>query len=236
MNVLLVDDEKAFLVSLKKYVLKICGEKNIDINIAATADPYCVLENEQYKHYDVILIDIDMPAVSGIEITQKINSLKGASTKPYIIFVTNRDGLVFEALKTQPYSFVRKSHLGDLTPCLESIYSRLSREDPIYIKSGSRTDRLEINEIIYIEKEKNYIIFHTQRGEYKERSSIDRIAGDLTENNFLRPHIGYLVNIRFIDELLPDSIRLINGIVIPVTKKYRKEIKQRFYEWVVKMR
>ena len=236
MNVLLVDDEKAFLVSLKKYVLKTCGEKNIDINITATADPYCVLENEQYKHYDVILIDIDMPAVSGIEITQKINSLKGMSTKPFIIFVTNRDGLVFEALRTQPYSFVRKSHLGDLTPCLESIYSKLSREDSIYIKSGSRTDRLEIKEVIYIEKEKNYIIFHTQRGEYKERSTIDARAVNLMNRNFLRPHIGYLVNVRFIDELLPDSIRLINGIVIPVTKKYRKEIKQRFYEWVVKIR
>ena len=177
-----------------------------------------------------------MPAVSGIEITQKINSLKGMSTKPFIIFVTNRDGLVFEALRTQPYSFVRKSHLGDLTPCLESIYSKLSREDSIYIKSGSRTDRLEIKEVIYIEKEKNYIIFHTQRGEYKERSTIDARAVNLMNRNFLRPHIGYLVNVRFIDELLPDSIRLINGIVIPVTKKYRKEIKQRFYEWMVKIR
>lgn len=236
MNVLLVDDEKAFLVTLKKSILKICSEKDIDINITTTTDPYSVLENEHYKHYDAILLDIDMPNISGIDITEKINSLKGISSKPYIIFVTNRDGLVFDALRTQPYSFVRKSHLVDLTPCLESIYSKLSREDSIYIKSGSRTDRLEIKEVIYIEKEKNYIIFHTQRGEYKERSTIDARAVALTKNNFLRPHIGYLVNVRFIDELLPDSIRLINGIVIPVTKKYRKEIKQRFYEWVVKIR
>ena len=236
MNVLLVDDEKAFLVTLKKTILNICSEKDIDINITTTTDPYSVLENEHYKHYDAILLDIDMPNISGIDITQKINSLKGTSSKPYIIFVTNRDGLVFDALRTQPYSFVRKSHLGDLKHCLTSIYSKISFEESIYIKSGSRTDRLEIKEVIYIEKEKNYIIFHTQRGEYKERSTIDRIAVALTKNNFLRPHIGYLVNVRFIDELLPDSIRLINGIVIPVTKKYRKEIKQRFYEWVVKIR
>ena len=236
MNVLLVDDEKAFLVTLKKSILKICSEKDIDINITTTTDPYSVLENEHYKHYDAILLDIDMPNISGIDITKKINSLKGTSSKPYIIFVTNRDGLVFDALRTQPYSFVRKSHLRDLKPCLGSIYSKISLENSIYIKSGNKTDRLEIKEIIYIEKEKNYIIFHTLRGEYKERSTIDRIAVALTKNNFLRPHIGYLVNVRFIDELLPDSIRLINGIVIPVTKKYRKEIKQRFYEWVVKIR
>ncbi len=236
MNVLLVDDEKAFLVTLKNSILKICSEKDIDINITTTTDPYSVLENEHYKHYDAILLDIDMPNISGIDITKKINSLKGTSSKPYIIFVTNRDGLVFDALRTQPYSFVRKSHLRDLKPCLGSIYSKISLENSIYIKSGNKTDRLEIKEIIYIEKEKNYIIFHTQRGEYKERSTIDARAVNLMNRNFLRPHIGYLVNVRFIDELLPDSIRLINGIVIPVTKKYRKEVKQQFYEWVVKMR
>ena len=236
MNVLLVDDEKAFLVTLKNSILKICSEKDIDINITTTTDPYSVLENEHYKHYDAILLDIDMSNISGIDITKKINSLKGTSSKPYIIFVTNRDGLVFDALRTQPYSFVRKSHLRDLKPCLGSIYSKISLENSIYIKSGNKTDRLEIKEIIYIEKEKNYIIFHTQRGEYKERSTIDARAVNLMNRIFLRPHIGYLVNVRFIDELLPDSIRLINGIVIPVTKKYRKEIKQRFYEWVVKMR
>ena len=236
MNVLLVDDEKAFLVTLKKSILKICSEKDIDINITTTTDPYSVLENEHYKHCDAILLDIDMPNISGIDITEKINFLKGASSKPYIIFVTNRDGLVFDALRTQPYSFVRKSHLRDLKPCLGSIYSKISLENSIYIKSGNKTDRLEIKEIIYIEKEKNYIIFHTQRGEYKERSTIDARAVNLMNHNFLRPHIGYLVNVRFIDELLPDSIRLINGIVIPVTKKYRKEVKQQFYEWVVKIR
>ena len=155
MNVLLVDDEKAFLVTLKNSILKICSEKDIDINITTITDPYSVLENEHYKHYDAILLDIDMPNISGIDITEKNNSLKGTSSKPYILFVTNRDGLVFDALRTQPYSFVRKSHLRDLKPCLGSIYSKISLENSIYIKSGNKTDRLEIKEIIYIEKEKN---------------------------------------------------------------------------------
>lgn len=236
MNVLLVDDEKTFLTLLKKKIFDFCRKHDISVNVTTTTDPYLLLEDERHKHTDIILLDIDMPNISGIEIASRINSMKGTSDRPYIIFVTNRDGLVFEALKKQPYSFVRKSHLDDIKACLLNIYTKLSREESIHIKSGRTIDRIAVKEIVYVEKEKNYIIFHTERGKYRERTTIDEKAVELLPKGFLRPHIGYLVNVKYIDELLPQSLQMTNGVQIPLSKKYRKEVKQSFYEWMVKIK
>ena len=45
MRILLVDDEKAFLVSMKKEILRLCAEKDYDVNVSMTDDPYSLLED-----------------------------------------------------------------------------------------------------------------------------------------------------------------------------------------------
>ena len=236
LRIAIVDDEKSFLASLKKRILAICDRNDYLVSISTTTDPYSVLENELYKHNDIIFLDIEMPYLSGLDIASEINKQKGNSDLPYIIFITNRDGLVFTALKEQPYSFIRKSHIEDIEACIFRIFEKMKNDDFIYIKSGRTTDRVSLKEIRYIEKEKNYIIFHTENTQYRERNTIEERAIQLLSKGFVRPHIGYLINVRYIDEIMPQTVRLIDGTLIPLSKKYRKEVKQKFYEWVVKIR
>ena len=236
MNVLIIDDEHAVLNLLKETVVQICEKENIPINVRVEDDPVSVITDEKYKHSDVILLDIDMPDMSGIETASKINELKGKADKPYIIFVSNRDDLVFDALKEQPYSFVRKSHLEDLAACILKIQEKISVADVYSIKTGRGIDNLYINDIIYLEKKNNYVLFHTEAGVYKERTTIEAKYSDLSQYGFLRPQIGYLVNVRYIERIMKSTIILSTGEDIPLSKKYSKSIKQDFFEWMVNRR
>lgn len=236
MNVLIIDDEHAVLNLLKETVIQVCKKENIPIKVKVEDDPVSVIADEKYKHSDVILLDIDMPDVSGLEIASKINVRKGKSDKPYVIFVTNKDELVFDALKEQPYSFVRKSHLEDLTVCLRKIQEKISLADVYSIKTGRGIDNLYINDIIYLEKKNNYVLFHTEIGVYKERTNIESKLFDLSQYGFLRPQIGYLVNVRYIEKITKSTIILSTGEDIPLSKKYSKVIKQDFFEWMVNRR
>ena len=235
MNILLTDDDKAFLISIKKEICRLCKEKGYSFEITTTDEPNSILERGQYRNHDIILLDIEMPGVSGLELAADINRLKGTSERPYVIFVTGHDELVFDALKEQPYSFVRKSHLEDLAACLERICSK-AEEDSVYIKSGKDIVRVELKDIIYMIKEKNYVITYTADCEYRERATIDEKAEKLLHKGFLRPHIGYLVNMKYIDTLQPQTIRLIDGVQIPLSKRYHKEVRRKFFEWMVKAR
>lgn len=236
MNILIIDDEQVVLNSLKETVMRVCEKENIPTKVKIEDDPVLVITEEKYKHSDVILLDIDMPDVSGIEIASKINERKGNADKPYIIFVTNKDELVFDALKEQPYSFVRKSHLEDLTVYLRKIQDKISSADVYSIKTGRGIDNLYINDIIYLEKKNNYVLFHTEVGIYKERTNIELKYSDLSSYGFLRPQIGYLVNVRYIEKIMKSTIILSTGEDIPLSKKYSKSIKQDFFEWMVNRR
>lgn len=233
MNVLIVDDEQVFLQKIEKTVNDICEKEGISVSIKVDDDPVAVLEDEKFLLCDVILLDIEMEDLSGIETAVKINDKKGKSDKPYIIFVTNRDDLVFDALKIQPYSFIRKSHLDDLKPCLKKIEDRINEPDVYVIKTGRDTVHLFVNDIIYLEKKNNYVVFHTENGEFKERTNIESKFADLQQYGFLRTQIGYLVNVKYIEDITDMSVLLSSGKYVPLSKKYKKTVKQDFYEWMV---
>lgn len=234
MNIIIVDDDWTYLEELQKTVKNMCRNNGISAHISITDDPVSIIDDELYKNNDVILLDIDMPDASGIDIAAQVNTLKGKAEKPYIIFVTNRDGLVFAALKKQPYSFVRKSDIDDLIPCLRQINERLSRKDTYVIRDGRNVENLFIHEIIFLEKRKNYVVFDTVAGEFKERSTIDEKYADLRVYGFLKSSIGYLVNPSYITEIKNDVIKLLDGRLIPVAKKYKNDIKKEFIDWMVK--
>ena len=177
-----------------------------------------------------------MPTISGIELASEINKLKGMSERPYIIFVSGRDGLVFQALREQPFSFVRKSEIDDLLPCLIRINSRLSVENTYGIRSGRTVEKVLIREIIYLEKSGNYVIFHTLSGDIKERTTTDEKAKDFKPHAFIRPHIGYLVNPLYISEVTSANVILTDGTVLPLTKKLGKAVRQEFFDWMVSKR
>lgn len=236
MDIIIVDDDRVYLRTLSKIVDEMCEKEKIPCNISTLYQSYLLFEKEKYKHADVILLDIDMPEISGIEIASKINELKGKSDKPFIIFVTNRDGLVFDALREQPYSFVRKSYIEDLSACLIKIQEKMNTVDTYTIKAGREVDSLFIKDIIYLEKKGNYVFFHTESGDYRERTTIDLKLQDLYKYGFLRPQIGYLVNVTYISDIHDGTVTLINGIDLPLSKRYRKQVKQGFYDWMVSKR
>ena len=231
MKLAIIDDEKAFAERLRSYVLTLFAEKHTAVDITVTDNSEFILYNG--KRFDVILLDIEMPGCSGIDLASKLNEKKCIDEKPFIIFVTNRDGLVFDALKQQPYSFVRKSHLEDLEPCFDRLIT-LCESDIYYpIKSGRDIERVALKDIFYLEKQKNYVIYHTARGTISERTTLDKKT-DLLCNGFLRTHIGYMVNIRCIEVIRTGEISLSDGTIIPLSRKYIEAVRKQFFEWMAK--
>ena len=231
MKLAIIDDEKAFAERLRSYVLTLFAEKHTAVDITVTDNSEFILYNG--KQFDVILLDIEMPSCSGIHLASKLNEKKNIDEKPYIIFVTNRDGLVFDALKQQPFSFVRKSHLEDLEPCFDRLITLCESEVYYPIKSGRDIERIALKDIFYLEKQKNYVIYHTARGTISERTTLDKKT-DLLRNGFLRTHIGYLVNIRCIEVIRTGEISLSDGTIIPLSRKYSEAVKKQFFEWMAK--
>jgi len=218
---------------LKDEVEKVCNRNNLKVTIEIIGYPLDILCEEAVSYYDIILLDIEMPYISGFDIANKINNFRRGYSSPYIVFVTSQEHLVFEALKCFPYSFVRKNSLKDLEPCLIHIYEIL---DPVYaVKSGRESVVVRLKDLLYMEKHGNYVDFITANKIYQERTSIDAKLKDLDKYGFIKVHSGALVNVAHITAVSNDCVRMSNNKQVPVSRTYKKSFKEKLQNWMVKM-
>ena len=177
------------------------------------------------KKYDIIFLDIEMPEINGIELACKYQR-----NETIIVFVTNRDALVFDAYNTtDTFGFVRKSYLKS---DLKNIITRLNNESftlaSIAVKIGKKVIKIKCSEIIYIEKSSNNVIIHTQSGVYSERRTLAELEKLLLQYGFERCHIGYLVNTKYIYLIDNTEILLTNSERIPLSRRNIKRVKSTF--------
>lgn len=231
-NIAVVDDEIIFVDELICKITESCEKLNIKFTIDKFSNGYDLLEN--YKKYHLIFLDIEMPAIDGITTAKKINELKNEAEIPFIVFITSHDNLVFDALKSFPYSFIRKSDYSeDILECLARVYKNVNSSRPIVtIRSDRKDITINVDDILYLEKQKNYVIYHTNKNQYKVRSDIKKEFEKLAIYGFVRPHIGYIVNNNAIIYIASDHLLLVNNIEVPMNKKYRNEIKQIYFKWL----
>ena len=233
MKIAVIDDNQIFVEKAMTLIKRHCGEMGIPCSVSGFQDGYSFLEIA--GEFDLVFLDIDMPAINGLEVAKTIAGEKSARNSPLIVFVTNKDNLVFEALKQYPLSFIRKPTFeSDIRSCLNKAYEQIGEKCSLYmIKSGRDTVNLRVSDIAYIVKENNYVVFHTSDGQFKERSTIIQKQSDLESLGFLRPNIGYLVNFQYIQKLSKQSILLSNQIEIAISRKYRKDFIEKYHRMVV---
>lgn len=236
MNFAIIDDDKVFAENLSDHIIGFCNSETIGCSVTALNPKQIFTSDTELLTYDVIFLDIEMPQIGGIDLAHKINQIKGSKEKPYIVFVTARDNLVFEALRAFPYSFIRKSHIEEINTCIHNLYTKLCSTPTYKIKAGREIKTLAIKSIIYLEKQGNYTAFHTGSGIFMERSTIDEKYKDLQEYGFLRPHIGYLVNADHVTEFTGSSLTLSCKKEISVSRNYKHSFKTEFNEWLMKFK
>ena len=115
-RILLAEDDDAMRHYLKR-ALENAGYEVADVNSGATAIP--LLEEH---HFDLLLSDIVMPEVDGIELAQKCAEI---SPQTRVMFITGFAAVTMKASKEQPKAKVlsKPFHLNDLVLEVERIFS-----------------------------------------------------------------------------------------------------------------
>lgn len=85
---------------------------------------------------------------------------------------------------------------------------------------------MKINDIQYIEKQDKYLIYHTTKGEFKERGNMSDAITRFEPYHFLHIHLSYLVNETFVKELQGDVIILKDQTYLPIARSKAVKIKQ----------
>jgi len=219
MKIAVCDDETKILEDIKGIILKLYPGD--DVNHFSSGEEFL----ESGEKPDVLLLDIDMPGMSGMDVA---SSLADEETDTLIVFVTAHDELVYDSFKYHPFAFVRKTYLQDeLSGVLKDCRLKIDKKNKHYVfKTGSETVSLSLDEILYFESLANYLTIKTKTLEYKTRSTISGVEIELGKNDFLRIHKGFLVNLEHVKTVKTDELLLDNDETLPIGKSYSEEARK----------
>ena len=174
MRIAICDDENRILEDLSRMVLELIP----DADVSAFGEGRALIDSADKAGYDVVLLDIDMPDLNGLEVAL---SFQAADRKPLIIFVTSHDELVYDSLQLHPFGFVRKSYLDkELKKVLEDAVEEVSSRDKhFFFHTASGDIKLQLDDILYFESEGNYIKIKTGSDEFRFRETMQALEMSL---------------------------------------------------------
>jgi len=116
-KILIVDDQEAN-VALLEQMLRGAGY----VSVTSTTDPHAVAELHRQHHYDLILLDLQMPGLDGFEVMEKLKEIESDGYLPVLV-LTAQPGHKLRALKAGAKDFVSKPF--DLAEVLLRVHNML---------------------------------------------------------------------------------------------------------------
>ena len=246
-RIAICDDERDSVKlheEITKETLQKCGI-GCEITVyTKSSNLLCDITDDQF-FYDLLLLDIEMPGITGMELPQKI--------KPFlpnvkIIFITSHLEYAIDAYELSIFRYVPKDNPRERLSAAVADAARmieLEAGQEYIIKTSRRMEKIPYRDIFYIERDggKNSVIY-TQKsqgyggenetlssapagmGTTKVRKPLQQIYSELDAPEFLFIDRSYIVNIIQIMKISDGMAVLKNGAELPISRAHLQEVKQ----------
>ncbi|WP_298903875.1 LytTR family DNA-binding domain-containing protein [uncultured Psychroserpens sp.] len=224
-DAIIIDDEPKAIELLENY----CARSNDIYHVKSFRNPIEALQFIEHKPPHLIFLDINMPNLSGIQLAKLIPN------ECHIIFTTAYSEYAVESYNLNAIDYLLKpiTHQRFLK-AIEKVSSIIkTRNDliskhtkaTIMVKSGYEKHQLVLDDILYLEKDGNYMVYHNLTKKILARETIGEALEKLP-NTFIQTHKSFIVSIKHIEKLKSKYV-YINDIKIPVSNRYKSTLEDK---------
>jgi DNA-binding LytR/AlgR family response regulator len=215
---LIVEDEPLAADVLLDYARQVSFLKVMSV----CTDAIQALEVLQEKSIDLIFLDIHLPGLKGLDF------LKTLKNPPAVIITTAYHEYALQGYELNVVDYLLKPI--EFKRFLEAVNKVKTpaqpRKETISIHSDKKTVIIPLNEILFIESQKEYISIQTTSGKHVSKYALSKIEEELNPEKFLRVHRSFIVAIEQIKAFNATAIE-IPGKSIPIGGNYRESIIQK---------
>lgn len=221
-NIAIVEDEKKYRDNLVKFIKQYAKEQRVDIEVGIFEDGDEIVNYYSGK-FDLILMDIAMQFMDGMSAASEIRKL---DDEVVIIFITNMMSYAVKGYQVGAFDYILKPI--DYYAFKKSIdramlkISKTDRKEYIYISISNGIQKLELNEIYYVESEGHYMNFYTTKNVYRTYMRMKDIKNDIGNREFFLINKGILVNLRYVDGVQTNYC-VVNNVLLPISRAKKKE-------------
>ena len=195
---------------------------------------------------DLIFLDIQMPKINGFEMLELLELM------PAVIFTTAFDEYAIRAFETHAIDYLLKPFskqrfdksmqkwmqqhntgktLNVSAALVETTAQQQLHQNRVVVKISNKIKIIPLQDIYFIEAADDYVKIHTAEGQYLKNKTMQYFETLLVNEQFVRTHRSYIVNVQYITKLDPyekDTYTAIlsSGIKVPVSKTGYTKLKQ----------
>ena len=174
------------------------------------------------KDFDILLLDIEMPGMNGIELAK---SIRRENTTVQIVFITGyyeyfSDGFDVSAL----HYLLKPADERKLAAVLDKAAENLAyRQRSVLLSTAEGEIKVALADILYIESENVYIVLHTVHGDYRTRMALGKFSEQLDET-FFKVHRSFIVGLKYIKKITRTEVTVTNGDTVPISRGLYDEV------------
>jgi len=226
MNCIIIEDQTPAQRILKKYISDI-GTLELKGTFSDAIQAVAFLKEETV---DLIFLDIHLPKISGIDLLKIINN------PPLVILTTAFPNYALESYDfdvvdylLKPFSFQR--FIKAVTKASERLSSKEEQkketkkgQKELFIKSGHEHIKIIIDHILYLQADSDYVEVYVNEKKYLSSKSLKYWEELLSNQQFVRIHKSYIINLKKIEKITGSRVFLEQGKSLPIGRAYKATV------------
>lgn len=218
-RIAVVDDDREFSAKLREYLEQYAKENDETFEIEVFYDGAEILK-DYTPRYELILLDIEMPAVNGMEAAQKIREMDESVV---LMFITNMAQYAIHGYSVGALDFVMKpiSYYPFSMKIKRALKRVQKKEIPtILLTTSDGVKRLKVSQIYYVEIQGHMLHYYTEEGEFVMRGTLSSVEKMLPSSLFVKCNHWYLVNLMHVTEVRKNTT-VVGNFELEVSRRNR---------------
>ncbi len=199
---------------------------SVDLETFPSAESFLFRYAEQ-KDYDILLLDIEMRSMNGVELAKRIRKENDAVQ---IVFITGYTDYIAEGYDVSALHYLMKPLSVDkLYEVLNRAVMKIKKnEKSLFLSLSGEMVRILVYEIKYLEVQQNYVTIHAENN-YTVKKTLGEFERELDER-FYRMGRSFIVNLSCINRITKNNVFLSDGSVIPLPRGQYEPLNKAFIE------
>lgn len=229
-HIAIVEDEKEFSEQLKQYLKQYGKENEMEFQVSVFYDGSEILDGYEPK-YDVILLDIEMPMVNGMDAAEQI---RDRDEDVVLMFITNMASYAIRGYSVGALDFVMKpvnyyTFSMKMTRALKRVTKKALK--PIVLNLPDGIKKIDAKEIYFVEIQDRMLHYHTRDGENVLRGTLQSAEAMLADYPFAKCNHWYIVNLMHVSEV-KKNIVVVGGHELEISRRNKNAFLQALTEYI----
>ena len=201
----IVEDDESYREELSSYVKRYASESGQDIKIFIYGDGSAILKECEPK-YDIILLDIEMPEINGMETARRIRSVDPGVV---LVFITNMASYAIHGYEVGALDFITKPvtwFTFQLRFRRAVERAAMRKDEEILLAGRDGVEKIQVRDIYYVEVQNRILYYHTKRGTIELRGTMKSAEETLFPHHFAKCNHWYIVNLAHVKRITKDTV------------------------------